>query len=316
MKALVTGITGQTGSYLAEILLSKNYNVAGLIRRSSSYNINRIKDIINDITLFSGDLCDQTSINDIIMKFQPDEVYNLAAQSFVPTSWNQPAYTADTNGMGVLRVLDAIKAYKPSARFLQSSTSEMFGKVQEIPQKETTPFHPRSPYGVAKVYGYWITVNYRESYEMYTCNSICFNMESPRRGSEFVTKKIAEGVAEIYKGRQTELRLGNLDSKRDWGHARDYANAMYLMLQQEKPDDYIIGSEETHSIREFCNVAFRHAGLNYEDFVIIDQKFFRPAEVDLLLSDCTKARTKLGWVRTTCFEDLVKEMVEAELEKE
>jgi GDPmannose 4,6-dehydratase len=315
MKALVTGITGQTGSYLAEILLNKGYEVGGLIRRSSSPNLSRIKNIVDDLRIFQGDLGDQTSLDAAIIKFQPDEVYNMAAQSFVPVSWNQPEYTTDVNATGVLRILNSIKSFKPDAKFLQSSTSEMFGKVAETPQRETTPFHPRSPYGVAKIYGYWITINYRESFNIYACNSICFNMESPRRGSEFVTKKIVEEVAKIYKGKSKELRLGNLDAKRDWTHARDSAYAMWLMLQQETPDDYVIGSEETHSIREFCDLAFSYVGLNYKDYVVIDPQFFRPAEVDLLLSDCTKAVVKLGWKRTTGFEDLVQEMVDVELEK-
>lgn len=315
MRALVTGITGQTGSYLAEILLDKGYEVAGLVRRTSSVNTNRIRGIYDRLCIYSGDLCDQTSLNEAIKDFQPDEVYNLAAQSFVPVSWNQPMYTGDANGLGVLRLLDSIHTYKPDAKFLQSSTSEMFGKVVETPQKETTPFYPRSPYGVAKIYGYWITINYRESYNLFACNSICFNMESPRRGSEFVTKKIVEGVAKISKGDAKELRLGNLDSKRDWGFAKDYAYAMWLMLQQGVADDYIIGSEETHSIREFCEVAFSRVGLDYRDYVIVDPKFFRPAEVDLLLSDCTKARTKLGWQAKTKFVELVNIMVDSEMER-
>lgn len=315
MKALITGITGQTGSYLAEILLKKGYEVGGLIRRSSSPNLSRISNIADDIRIFHGDMGDQTSLDTAIIEFQPDEVYNLAAQSFVPASWNQPEYTADVNGAGVLRILNSIKSFKPDARFLQSSTSEMFGKVAETPQRETTPFHPRSPYGVAKIYGYWITINYRESFNIYACNSICFNMESPRRGSEFVTKKIVEGAAKIYKGESKELRLGNLEAKRDWTHARDSANAMWLMLQQETSDDYVIGSEETHSIREFCDVAFKYVGLNYRDYVVLDPQFLRPAEVDILLSDCTKALVKLGWKHTTSFENLVSEMMAAELEK-
>jgi len=315
VKALVTGITGQTGSYLAELLLSKGYEVGGFIRRSSTSNYSRIDHIIKDVRIFSGDLCDQTSVDRAIDGFKPDEVYNLAAQSFVPTSWDQPVYTADANAIGVLRFLDSIRTYKPDTKFLQSSTSEMFGKVREIPQTEKTPFYPRSPYGVAKVFGYWITVNYRESYDLFACNSICFNMESPRRGSEFVTKKIVEAVARIKKGDQTELRLGNLDSKRDWGFAGDYANAMWLMLQQELSDDYVIGSEETHSIREFCEIAFSRVGLDYRDFVVIDPKFFRPAEVDILLSDSTKARTVLGWKRTQSFIDLVHTMVDSEMDK-
>jgi GDPmannose 4,6-dehydratase len=314
MKALITGITGQTGSYLAEILLNKGYEVGGLIRRSSSPSLSRVSGIIKDIAVFSGDLGDSTSIDAAVLKFQPDEVYNLAAQSFVPASWKQPGYTTDVNATGVLRLLEAIKIFKPDAKFLQSSTSEMFGRAVEVPQRETTPFRPRSPYGVAKLYGYWIAINYREVFNLYTCNSICFNMESPRRGSEFVTKKIVEGVAAIYNGKQSELRLGNIDSKRDWGHARDYANAMYLMLQQKEPDDYIIGSEETHSIRELCDIAFKHVGLNYMDFVVIDPDLFRPNDVELV-SDCTKIKTKIGWTHTTSFEDLVVEMIEAELEK-
>lgn len=315
MKALITGITGQAGSYLAELLLDKNYDVAGLIRRSSQSSTARIDHITNRLKIFPGDLCDQTSIDSIIREWQPDEVYNLAAQSFVPASWDQPIYTSDVTGLGVLRILDAIKKYKPDARFVQSSSSEMFGRVMEIPQKETTPFYPRSPYGVAKIYGYWITVNYRESFNLHLSNSICFNMESPRRGLDFVTKKIANGVARIYLGKDKELRLGNLDSMRDFGYVKDYVEAMWLMLQKVSPGDYVIGSEETHSIREFCDIAFSRVGMDYRNYVVIDPAFFRPAEVNLLLSDCTKAKIELGWHRKTSFIDLVNMMVDYDVKR-
>lgn len=311
--ALITGITGQDGSYLAEFLLSKGYQVIGMVRRSSTITFERIQHIQDDIIIIQGDLHDQSSLMDMMEEYHPDEVYNLAAQSFVPTSWNQPVLTGEVTGLGVTRMLEAIRHVQPAARFYQSSTSEMFGKVRQVPQNELTPFYPRSPYGVAKVYGHWITVNYRESYNLYTVSGILFNHESPRRGMEFVTRKITHGVARIKYKLANELLLGNLDARRDWGFAGDYVQAMWRMLQQDKPDDYVIGSEETHSVREFCEVAFKVAGLDYQQYVVQDPRLYRPAEVELLVADCSKARETLGWKPQVNFEDLVGMMVEADL---
>ncbi|HEY58074.1 MAG TPA: GDP-mannose 4,6-dehydratase [Anaerolineae bacterium] len=311
--ALITGVTGQDGSYLAEFLLSKRYRVVGMVRRSSTVNFERIEHIQDQIDLVQGDLHDQSSLMDILAEYKPDEVYNLAAQSFVPTSWRQPVLTGEVTAIGVARLLEAVRLVCPEAKFYQASSSEMFGKVREVPQKETTPFYPRSPYGVAKVYGHWITVNYRESYGMFAVSGILFNHESPRRGLEFVTRKISYGVAKIKLGLASELRLGNLDARRDWGYAGDYVRAMWLMLQQDEPEDYVVGTGETHSVREFCEIAFSHVGLDYRDYVVQDPRFFRPAEVDLLVADPTKARKKLGWEPTVSFEELVKMMVDADL---
>jgi GDPmannose 4,6-dehydratase len=312
-KALITGITGQDGSYLAEFLLKKDYDVFGVIRRTSSPSLERIAPILDRVSLISGDLTDESSLISIIEKTRPDEVYNLAAQSFVPASWDQPIFTSDVTAIGVLRMLEAIRAVNPRIKFYQASSSEMFGKVREVPQTEETPFYPRSPYGVSKVYGHWITVNYRESYDMFACSGILFNHESPRRGLEFVTRKITHGVARIKHGLDSELLLGNLDAKRDWGFAGDYVQAMWLMLQKERPDTYIISSGKTHSVREFVETAFTFAGLDYREHVKVDQKFFRPAEVDLLLGDPGKARRELGWKPKVSFDDLVKMMVEHDL---
>lgn len=312
-KALITGITGQDGSYLAEWLLGQGYEVIGMLRRSSTINFERIKHIQNDITLVPGDLMDEVSMLGILREHRPTEVYNLAAQSFVQTSWSQPVLTGEVTALGVTRMLDAIRIIDPGIRFYQASSSEMFGKVQEVPQRESTPFYPRSPYGVAKVYGHWITVNYRESYNLFGCSGILFNHESERRGLEFVTRKITHTVAQIKHGQQKELRLGNLDAQRDWGYAGDYVRAMWLMLQQDQPDDYVIATGHTHSVRHFCELAFGHVGLNYEDYVVIDERFMRPAEVDLLVGDASKAREKLGWEPETSFEQLVTMMVEADL---
>ena len=311
--ALITGITGQDGSYLADFLLEKGYDVVGMVRRSSTITFERIEHIQDVITLEQGDLHDQSSLVDLLERYQPDEIYNLAAQSFVPTSWNQPVLTGEVTALGVTRLLEAMRLVTPKARFYQASSSEMFGKVMEVPQTENTPFYPRSPYGVAKVYSHWITVNYRESYNLFAVSGILFNHESPRRGLEFVTHKITHGVARIKKGLSKELRRGNLDSRRDWGYAGDYVKAMWLMLQQEKPDDYVIGTGSTNSVREFCEIAFGHVGLNYKDYVVQDPRFYRPAEVDLLVSDPTKAREALGWQPTVDFESLVKMMVDADL---
>ncbi|MBN2501893.1 MAG: GDP-mannose 4,6-dehydratase [Anaerolineales bacterium] len=311
--ALITGITGQDGSYLAELLLEKGYRVVGMVRRSSTVTFERIDHIQDDVTIVHGDLHDQSSLVDIIEKFHPDEVYNLAAQSFVPVSWSQPVLTGEVTGLGVTRLLEAIRLVKPEARFYQASSSEMFGKVLEVPQKETTPFHPRSPYGVAKVYAHWITINYRESYDLYACSGILFNHESPRRGREFVTRKITTGAARIKLGLTDELRLGNLESRRDWGFAKDYVEAMWLMLQQEKPDDYVVGTGVTHSVREFCEAAFGGLNLDYNDYVVQDERFYRPAEVDLLVSDPSKAKQNLNWEPRVQFEELVQMMVEADI---
>ena len=311
--ALITGITGQDGSYLAEFLLEKGYDVIGMVRRSSTVTWERIEHIKDQISIVQGDLHDQSSLLTLVKEAQPTEIYNLAAQSFVPTSWNQPTLTGEVTGLGVARMLEVIRMVNPDIRFYQASSSEMFGKVREVPQKEDTPFYPRSPYGVAKVYGHWITVNYRESYDLFAVSGILFNHESPRRGLEFVTRKITDAVARIKLGLADQLALGNLDSRRDWGYAKDYVQAMWLMLQQDKPDDYVVGTGETHSVREFCQAAFGHVGLNYEDYVVQDPRFYRPAEVDLLVSDPSKAKKVLGWEPTVNFEELVSLMVEADL---
>jgi len=311
--ALITGITGQDGSYLAELLLSKGYKVVGMVRRSSTVNFERIEHLLDDITVLQGDLQDQGSLLSMLEEYKPTEVYNLAAQSFVPTSWNQPALTGDVTALGVTRMLEAIRFVNPKIRFYQASSSEMFGKVLEVPQKESTPFYPRSPYGVAKVYGHWITINYRESFDIFATSGILFNHESPRRGLEFVTRKITDGVARIKLGKANELRLGNLDSQRDWGFAGDYVHAMWLMLQQEHADNYVIGMGETHSVKEFCEIAFSHVGLDYKEYVKVDEKFYRPAEVDLLISDPSKARTQLKWEPDVTFKELVTMMVDSDV---
>ncbi len=312
-RALITGITGQDGSYLAEFLLEKGYEVIGMVRRSSTVNFDRIAHIQNRLTLVQGDLLDQASLLDILQEYRPHEVYNLAAQSFVPTSWKQPVFTGEVTALGVTRLLDAIRLVDPKIRFYQASSSEMFGKAREVPQNENTPFYPRSPYGVAKVYGHWITVNYRESYGLFACSGILFNHGSPRRGLEFVERKVSYGVARIKLGLANELRLGNLDARRDWGFAGDYVRAMWLMLQQDHPDDYVVGSGETHSVRELCEVAFSYVGLDWRDYVVVDPKYYRPAEVDLLVSDPSKARRVLHWEPTVNFEELVHMMVDADL---
>jgi GDPmannose 4,6-dehydratase len=313
--ALITGITGQDGSYLAELLLSKGYRVVGVARRSSTVTNERISHLLDDITVVQGDLHDQGSLLGLLEEYQPTEVYNLAAQSFVPTSWNQPALTGDITAIGVTRILEAIRFVNPKIRFYQASSSEMFGKVLEVPQKEDTPFYPRSPYGVAKVYGHWITVNYRESFNMFATSGILFNHESPRRGLEFVTRKITDGVAKIKLGLAKDLHLGNLESQRDWGFAGDYVDAMWRMLQQDKPDSYVIGMGETHSVREFCEIAFGRVDLDYKEFVKQDERFYRPAEVDLLISDPTRARTELGWEPAVSFKELVTMMVDSDMER-
>ena len=312
--ALITGVTGQDGSYLAEFLLEKGYRVVGMVRRTSTVNFDRIKHIQDHIEIVQGDLLDQSSLMEIIRAYQPDEVYNLAAQSFVPTSFSQPVLTGEFTALGVTRLLEAIRHVKPDARFYQASSSEMFGKVVEVPQRETTPFYPRSPYGVAKVYGHWITVNYRESYGMFACSGILFNHESPRRGLEFVTHKVTHAAARIKLGLQRELRLGNLEARRDWGYAGDYVRGMWLMLQQDQPDDYVLATGETHSVRELCEVAFGHVGLDWRDYVVVDPKHYRPAEVDLLIGDASKARRVLGWEPSVNFEQLVRMMVDADLQ--
>ena len=313
-RALITGITGQDGSYLAELLLEKDYDVLGMVRRSSTVNFERIAHLQDRITFVPGDLLDEISMIHILREFRPQEVYNLAAQSFVQTSFGQPVLTGETTALGVTRLLDAIRLVDPEIRFYQASSSEMFGKVHEAPQTETTPFHPRSPYGVAKVYGHWITLNYRESYDLHATSGILFNHESPRRGLEFVTRKISHTVAQIKLGKAKELRLGNLDAQRDWGYAGDYVEAMWLMLQQDTPEDFVICTGETHSVREFCEVAFGHVGLDWEQHVVIDEAFFRPAEVDLLVGDAAKAERVLGWKPETTFEDLVTMMVDADID--
>jgi GDPmannose 4,6-dehydratase len=312
-RALITGITGQDGSYLAELLLAKGYEVVGMVRRSSTVNFERIAHIQDKVTIVPGDLLDEVSLINILRDHRPAEVFNLAAQSFVQTSFGQPVLTGEITGLGVTRMLDAIRIIDPDIRFYQASTSELFGKVQEVPQRESTPFYPRSPYGVAKLYGHWITTNYRESYGLHASSGILFNHGSPRRGLEFVERKITHGVAQISLGLVDELRLGNLDAQRDLGFAGDYVDAMWRMLQRDEPDDYVISTGQTHSIREICELAFGHAGLDWEQYVTIDQKFFRPAEVDLLIGDPTKAREGLGWEPSTTFEELITMMVDADL---
>jgi GDPmannose 4,6-dehydratase len=314
-SALITGITGQDGAYLAKLLLEKGYQVHGMHRRTSTDSRERLTDIVDQIQLHHGDLLDELSILRLLEKTEATEVYNLAAQSFVPISWEEPVHTADVTALGVTRLLEAIRQVNPQIKMYQASSSEMFGKVQETPQTETTPFWPRSPYGVAKVYGYWIAVNYRESYDMFVCNGILFNHESPLRGKEFVTRKITDAVARIKLGVQTQLSLGNLDAYRDWGFAGDYVNAMWLMLQQETADDYVISTGEQHSVREFCDIAFASVGLKTEDHVVTDPRFFRPAEVNTLLGDSSKAQSKLGWQRKVDFQQLVAMMVEADLQR-
>jgi GDPmannose 4,6-dehydratase len=311
--ALITGITGQDGSYLAEFLLGKGYQVCGVVRRSSTENFQRIEHLRDRLHLYQADLLDQTSLARVLDQVRPEEVYNLAAMSFVPTSWKQPVLTAEFTAVGVTRLLDALRHICPQARFYQASSSEMFGKVREVPQKETTPFYPRSPYGVAKVYGHYITVNYRESYGMFGCSGILFNHESPRRGLEFVTRKISHGVALIKLGKAKDLRLGNLQAKRDWGFAGDYVRAMWLMLQQDQPEDYVVGTGQTHSVEDFVRIAFDHVGLDWRRHVVIDPQFYRPAEVDLLLADPGKAHKQLGWQPEVTFEQLVKTMVDADV---
>jgi GDPmannose 4,6-dehydratase len=312
-RALITGITGQDGSYLAEFLLEQGYEVIGMVRRSSTINFERIHHIQDKITIVSGDLMDQISIIDIIKTHRPSEVYNLAAQSFVQTSWVQPVFTGEVTALGVTRVLDAIRLVDPDIRFYQASTSEMFGKVHESPQSESTPFYPRSPYGVAKLYGHWITVNYRESYKLYACSGICFNHESPRRGHEFVTRKIARAAVRIKHHLEKELRLGNLDAQRDWGYAPDYVRGMWLILQQDQPEDFVLATGHTHSVREFTDLAFNCLGLDYKEFVIQDPIYMRPADVELLVGNPKKAQQKLGWQTMTSFEQLVRLMVDAEI---
>ncbi|MGD9782446.1 MAG: GDP-mannose 4,6-dehydratase [Kiritimatiellia bacterium] len=315
-KALITGITGQDGSYLAEWLLSKGYQVTGMVRRASTETFDRIAHFKDRIALRQADLLDQFSLVKLLDDVQPDEIYNLAAMSFVPTSWSQPVLTGEFTALGVTKVLEAMRMVCPKARFYQASSSEMFGKVLETPQTETTPFYPRSPYGVAKAYGHFITVNYRESYNLFACSGILFNHESPRRGKEFVTRKITDAVARIKLGGQKELRMGNLDAKRDWGFAGDYVRAMWMMLQQDAADDYVVASGRTHSVRDFLRIAFSHVGLNYEDYVVIDPEFIRPAEVELLLGNPAKAQAKLGWKPQVSFEQLVTMMVDADMDRQ
>ena len=315
-KALITGITGQDGSYLAELLLSQGYAVTGMVRRASTETFERIAHFKDRVDLRQADLLDQFSLVKILDDVQPDEIYNLAAMSFVPTSWTQPVLTGEFTALGVTRLLEAMRMVCPKARFYQASSSEMFGKVLEVPQSETTPFYPRSPYGVAKAYGHFITVNYRESYNLFALSGILFNHESPRRGKEFVTRKITDAVARIKLGTQKELRMGNLDAKRDWGFAGDYVRAMWMMLQQDAADDYVVATGETHSVREFLQIAFSHVGLNFEDYVVIDPEFIRPAEVELLLGNPAKAREKLGWKPEVSFEQLVTRMVDADMDRQ
>ena len=313
--AIITGITGQDGSYLAELLLSKGYRVIGMIRRSSVVTFERIEHIQDLVEIIQGDLHDQSSLMDLMETYKPDEVYNLAAQSFVPTSWNQPVLTGEVTALGVTRMLEAIRLLSPKTRFYQASSSEMFGKVREVPQRETTPFYPRSPYGVAKVYGHWITVNYRESYDLFAVSGILFNHESPRRGTEFVTRKITNGAVRIKLGLAKELRLGNLDAQRDWGFAGDYVEAMWRMLQNDHLEDFVVGTGTTHTVREFCEKAFSYLGLDYMDHVVQDQRFYRPAEVDLLIADASKVRQKLGWEPKVDFDGLAQMMVDADLKR-
>jgi GDPmannose 4,6-dehydratase len=312
-RALITGITGQDGSYLADFLLEQGYEVAGMIRRSSTVNFSRIEDIQDRVQLVSGDLTDQISLINIIDEVRPSEVYNLAAQSYVPASWSQPVLTGDVTALGVTRLLDAVRLVDPDIRFYQASSSEMFGNVREVPQTEQTPFYPRSPYGVAKVYSHWITVNYRESYDLFACSGICFNHESPRRGLEFVTRKITRAAAMIKRGRQEELRLGNMDAQRDWGYAPDYVRGMWLMLQQDRPADYVLATGRTHTVQHFVELAFDAVGLDWREYVVQDPRFMRPADVDLLVGDPAKAVRELGWRATTSLEELVEIMVAADL---
>ena len=312
-RALITGVTGQDGSYLAEFLLGKGYEVVGMVRRTSHHSYERIDHLLDRIQIVAADLLDQHSLTVVLQDVRPDEVYNLAAQSFVPTSWSQPVLTGEFTALGVTRILEAIRLVHPQARFYQASSSEMFGKVTETPQRESTPFYPRSPYGVAKVYGHWITVNYRESYDLFAVSGILFNHESPRRGIEFVTRKVTDGVARIKLGLAKDLHLGNLDARRDWGYAGDYVEAMWLMLQQPTPSDYVVGMGETHSVRELVEIAFRHVGLDYHQYVVSDPRYYRPAEVELLLADPSKAHRELGWRPKVSFEQLVTMMVDADL---
>jgi GDPmannose 4,6-dehydratase len=314
-KALITGITGQDGSYLAEFLLSKGYEVVGVVRRTSHHSYERIEHLLDRIEVVAADLLDQHSLTVVLQETRPDEVYNLAAQSYVPTSWTQPVLTGEFTALGVTRILEAIRLVHPAAKFYQASSSEMFGRVSQTPQQENTPFYPRSPYGVAKVYGHWITVNYRESYDLYAVSGILFNHESPRRGIEFVTRKVTDGVARVKLGLTTEIRLGNLDARRDWGYAGDYVDAMWRMLQQPAPRDYVIGTGQTHSVRELVEAAFAHVGLDWRKHVVSDPKYMRPAEVDLLQADPSKARAELGWVPKVRFDQLVAMMVDADLER-
>jgi GDPmannose 4,6-dehydratase len=314
-KALITGVTGQDGSYLAELLLSKGYDVVGVVRRTSHHSYERIEHLLDRIEVVAADLLDQHSLTVVLQDTQPDEVYNLAAQSYVPTSWTQPVLTGEFTALGVTRILEAVRLVHPTAKFYQASSSEMFGRVTETPQRETTSFYPRSPYGVAKVYGHWITVNYRESYNLYAVSGILFNHESPRRGIEFVTRKVTDAVARIKLGHSRELRLGNLDARRDWGYAGDYVDAMWRMLQQPTPQDYVIGTGRAHSVRELVEAAFSHVGLNWQDYVVTDPRYMRPAEVDLLLADPSKARKELAWTPKVEFRELVAMMVDADLER-
>lgn len=312
-KALITGVTGQDGSYLAEFLLGKGYQVVGMVRRTSTTNFERIRHVQDQLILTQGDLLDQVSLVDIMKEHQPDEIYNLAAQSFVPTSWKQPVLTGVFTALGVTRMLEAMRMVAPEARFYQASSSEMFGRVREVPQNENTPFYPRSPYGVAKVYGHWITVNYRESYDLFACAGILFNHESPRRGLEFVTRKVSHGAARIKLGLAEELRMGNLEAQRDWGFAGDYVRAMWLILQQDEPEDFVVATGKPHSVRRLLEVTFGLLDLDYEDYVRVDQRFIRPTDVDELVGDATKAREKLGWEPNVTFEELMQMMVEADL---
>jgi GDPmannose 4,6-dehydratase len=314
VKALITGITGQDGSYLADLLLEKGYEVFGMVRRSSTETFERIAHIRDRVTLVQADLLDPSSLAQALRDVRPEEIYNLAAQSFVPTSWSQPVLTGEFTGLSVVRLLEAVRELTPQARFYQASSSEMFGKVRQVPQNEQTPFYPRSPYAVAKTYGHYITVNYRESYGLFAVSGILFNHESPRRGREFVTRKITDAVARIKLGLARELRLGNLDAQRDWGFAGDYVRAMWLMLQQDEPEDYVISTGRTHSVREFLEIAFDHVALHWQDYVVQDDRFMRPAEVDQLVGDSTKAHQQLGWRPTVSFEDLVRTMVDADME--
>ena len=314
-RALITGITGQDGSYLAEFLLGKGYGVYGMVRRASFQRFDRIQHILDRVEIIEGDLTDQSSLDDAMKTIAPDEVYNLASQSFVPTSWNQPVLTADVTGTGVTRMLEAIRKHKPDSKFYQASTSEMFGKVRETPQNETTPFYPRSPYGVAKIYAHWITINYRESYNIFACSGICFNHESPRRGLEFISRKVTDGVARIKLGLADQLKLGNLEARRDWGFAKDFVEAMWLMLQQDQPEDYVIATGVSHSVRDLVDTAFDYVGLPTEPYVVVDPKLFRPAEVDILVGDASKAKANLGWTPTSSFKEMIHTMVEADLKR-